>query len=358
MGMTDVISVAALTSGKWQAVARFRIRQHIEPLRQMGVFVRDYIPAIDKYAQPPGRTWKGRHEYGNPYYVLWQGLKAATRLRGVVGSWRHQVTWLERNLMDGAPTLERLLKGPLAFDVDDAIWLMPPWGKSAAGGVARRSAVVLAGNQYLADWFSQYARDVRVVPTAVDTERFKPLSPEETERDRPFVVGWTGSASNIMYLERLEKAIRIFMDRFADVQLVIVSDKAPCFSRLSPDRVRHIPWSPATENEAVRRMHVGIMPLPDNDWTRGKCSFKMLQYMASGVPCVVSPVGMNTTILAMDRVGLGGTDDGEWVEALTYFYKNRSEADDYGRRGRALVQKHFSLEVVSRQLAAIFRELV
>jgi glycosyltransferase involved in cell wall biosynthesis len=347
-----------LTSGKWQAVARFRVRQHIEPLQRLGVSVREYIPAIDKYAQPPGRTWRGRHEYGNPYYVLWQGLKLATRLPGLAGSWKGQITWLERNLMDGAPTLEPLLKGPLVLDVDDAIWLMLPWGQAAAARVARRSAVVLAGNQYLADWFSQYARDIQVVPTAVDTERFHPLDPGQAERDRPFIVGWTGSASNLVYLEQLEKALRIFMDRFSDVQLVVVSDVAPRLPNLAPGRVRHVAWSPATETEAVRRMHVGLMPLPDNAWTRGKCAFKMLQYMASGIPSVVSPVGMNSRILAMDRVGLGAVGVGEWVDALVHFYRNRSEAVACGARGRTLAVKYFSRPVVSEQLAAIFRELV
>ena len=355
---TRAIRVTALTSGRWQAVARFRVRQHIEPLQGLGVSVRECIPAIDKYAQPPGRRWTGRHTFGSPYYVLWQGLKLATRLPGVVCSWRGQVTWLERNLMDGAPTLEPLLKKPLVLDVDDAIWLMPPWGQAAAAMAARRAAVVLAGNEYLADWFSQYASEVRVVPTAVDTERFRPLKPGEVAEDRPFVVGWTGSASNLVYLERLENALRIFMERYADVQLLVVSDLAPRLPGLPSDRVRHIAWSPATENMMVRMMHVGLMPLEDNDWTRGKCAFKMLQYMASGIPAVVSPVGVNSRILAMDRVGLGAEDDSSWVEALTYYYQNRSEAAACGARGRALVVKHFSRDVVSGQLAAAFRDVV
>src|SRR5882724_8166052 len=169
-----MIRVATLTSGRRQPSTRFRVRQHVDALRTYGIEIREYVPAIDKYAFLPGWPRHISIKYALPYYLLWQSTKLATRIPGVVESWRAQITWLERQLLPGYLTLERQLRRPIVFDVDDAIWLARPFGSVSVGATARRAAVVLAGNTYLADWFSQYATDVRIVPTAVDTDRYQP----------------------------------------------------------------------------------------------------------------------------------------------------------------------------------------
>ena len=125
---------------------------------------------------------------------------------------------------------------------------------------------------------------------------------------------------------------------------MVIADAPPSFSRIPRERVRFLSWSPELEADAVRQMHVGLMPLPDDIWTRGKCSFKMLQYMATGIPVVVSPVGMNADLLAAASPGLAARKDDDWYEALTYFYLHRHQQD-------------YSREVISAKLAAIFKEI-
>jgi glycosyltransferase involved in cell wall biosynthesis len=223
--------------------------------------------------------------------------------------------------------------------------------------IAQRADVVIAGNNYLADWFSNYTRDVRIVPTAVDTDHFRPESGAKKSHGASFVIGWTGLAWNLRYLEAIEAPLKRFIDQFADVKLLIIAEEPPTFQMIPSARVRYLPWSVHVEADALRQMDVGLMPLPDNEWTRGKCSFKMLQYMASGVPVVVSPVGMNAAILAMSPVGLPATKAPEWYEALEYLYNNREKGYEFSQNGRAIVERHFSKKVISGQLAEIFREL-
>ena len=220
-----MIKVVAITSGRDVPSARFRVRQYIAPLLEKGIRVRERMPAIEKYAPPPpflafsGRSGRvlGR--------TIWMCAKVLTRVPGTVGSWKGGITWLQREMHPGLLTLEPLLKHPLVFDVDDAVWLTPPFGRPAMRTIGRMADLVLAGNSYIAEWFGRYARDVRIVPTAVDTERIRP---RESSHDR-FVIGWTGTSSNFPSLYRIEKALGEFLKNH-DAELLVVADQAPEFS--------------------------------------------------------------------------------------------------------------------------------
>ena len=352
-----MIRVAALTSGRNAPSARFRIRQHVAPLEKLGVSVREYVPAIDSYAAPPGLTAESVQSLlARPYSALWYGAKLASRLPGVVGSRGAQITWLCRGMQSGRYTFEHWLKHPVIFDVDDAIWLTRPGAEAAIARMARQSQVVLAGNAYLADWFGQHCRDVRIVPTALDTERFRPRLESDPPRSGRFTIGWTGLAGNYRYLQTIEPVLSRFL-RERDADLLLVADAPPAFATLPADRVRFVRWSPENEASAVREMDVGLMPLPCDDWTRGKCSFKMLQYMATGLPVAVSRVGMNDEILKLAPVGFGADSLDEWRDALEALYADSSLRARMGAEGRQLVEARFSQKVVSELLLQIFREM-
>jgi glycosyltransferase involved in cell wall biosynthesis len=353
-----MIRVAALTSGKNVPSTRFRIRQHIDPLRMAGIDVREYIPSIVKRAYLLGLSQvESPGHYIRPVGALWETLKLLTRGPGVIGSWKAKVTWLGREFFPGCLTLEPLLKRPYVFDVDDAIWLRRPFGRSAVSKIAKNAAIVLAGNTYLADWFSSHARDVRIVPTAVDTERFMPPPLSNSHVNKRFVIGWTGLSANFKYIYEIETPLQRFLETHEDSELLMVADQPPSFHRIRPERVRYIKWFPGIEAEAVRQMDVGLMPLPNDEWTRGKCSFKMLQYMATSIPVVVSPVGMNTEILSMGTVGFAAVNEVDWYDALDYLYKDRVLANKCGATGRLIAEQHFSRTVVSSNIARIFKEL-
>lgn len=353
-----MIRVAALTSGVNVPSSRFRVRQHITSLKRAGVMVREYAPIISKYAGFPGvpTDITALKYLLLPVYAFWSGLELAVRARGVLGSWKADLTWLERELFPGCLTWEPFLKRPYLFDVDDSIWINPPFGRSAMIRIARNAALVLAGNRYIADWFSAYSKNVQIVPTAIDTERFFPQESSKGKSDGSFVVGWTGQSVGFPYLYNVEASLGKFL-RDYDAELWIMAEQRPRFQKIPSGSVRYFQWSPVSEAEFARDIDVGIMPLLSSEQCRGKCSFKMLQYMASGVPVVASPVGMNDDILNMGQIGYAARDRNDWYATLEHLYKDRSLGQHMGNEGRKIAETFFSRDVISARLSEIFHEL-
>jgi len=355
----NVIKVSAITSGKYSPSSRFRIRQHIEPLKVLGLDVYDYATLFDVSAPIP--FWPEKLKvgyYALPVWIPWQGIKLSMRIPGILASRKGHITWLCRSLLPGYLTFEPLLKKPLVLDVDDAIWLCGRFAKKPAIAAAKRSDVIIAGNNYLAAWFEPYCSHIHVIPTSIDTERFMTVPDRVKHKNERFVIGWTGLSSNLRYVEMIEDCLRKFLKDYPLSKLLIVSDKPPGFKTIPADQLQYIPWSEDTEVSAIHKMDVGIMPLPDNEWTRGKCSFKMLQYMACGIPVIVSPVGMNIEVLSKGGSGLAPVNTSDWYDAFSFFYQNRTAAKCYGSVGRSVVEEHYSRKLVSAKLAAIFKGLV
>ena len=170
----------------------------------------------------------------------------------------------------GATGLESWTGRPRVFDVDDALWLRGVPGFSDR--IARDCDGVLAGNEFIASHYRASGARVWIVPTVVDTDAWSPRS--AVARD-DWTIGWIGTSSNLPYLLPLEGVLSGFPTRRREARLLIVSDRPPAFTRLPPDRWRFVPWSSAAEDGLVQQMEVGLMPLPDTDWARGKCSYKM-----------------------------------------------------------------------------------
>lgn len=349
----SVVRVAALTGGLNAPSSIFRVRQHIEPLAREGVLVREYLPRVDAFIDVPPRYLGRKHVRRAIRGALW-GVKTLGALPNVLQSHRHEVTWIQRELVPGLPTLELLARRPIVFDVDDAVWLHKPAGALACRLVGERAETVLAGNAHIAEWFSRYNKRVRIVPTAVDTGRYVPASGSARSR---FVVGWIGTPSNFQYLEPLDAVFAELLKRCPEMELLIVSERPPRFPSVSADRVRFERWSAEGDVAALQRMDVGLMPLADDAWARGKCGFKMLQYMSCGLPVVVSPVGVNRDILARAEVGFGAKTSTEWVDALEFLYRHRERGVEMGRAGRRVVEEGFSRTKIVQQLAAVFHEV-
>lgn len=351
------MKVAALTSGPQDPASRFRVRQHLAGLAARGIAVREYTPPVSKYSSFPGwpQAWRGRRV--RPLAAAWFGAKVAFRLPGILGSHAADATWLEREFIAGYATAEFLLKKPVVLDVDDAIWLSPPHGEAAARKLAANAQVLLAGNEYIADWFSGLIDNIVIIPTAVDTGLFTPASPEARRDRERFVIGWIGLASNLENVRRIEKPLGTFLRDNPDAELLIVAEHLPAFREIPSEQVRFVPWSPAREAELVRGMDVGIMPLPDTPWSRGKCSFKMLQYMACGVPVVVSPVGMNAEILRKGSVGIAAATEGEWWDALRFLKDNPGKGQAYGEAGREIAIRDYDRERITGRIAEVFLAL-
>jgi len=341
------LRVQALVSGRLAASSRFRVLQHVAPLAELGIEVRVSVPRVSKYAAAPA-TWGRRPVVGPVLEAAVTSAKVAARVPGAARSWTAGLTWLERELLPGHRSLEPFLHRPVLFDVDDAIWLLSPGHERAARAMARQAACVVAGNDFLAEWFSAAGARVERVWTAVDTERFRPAA----RPGGPFVIGWTGSGPSLRYLHAVAPAIGRVLAALPEARLAVVSDTFIPLG-LPEERVDLVPWSPATEASAVAGFDVGLMPLGTGMWARGKCAFKMLQYMACGVPSVVTPVGMNAEILGMGEVGVAASAEDDWVEALLALQRDRDRAAALGRAGRALAERCFAVPVVARRLADV-----
>jgi glycosyltransferase involved in cell wall biosynthesis len=145
------------------------------------------------------------------------------------------------------------------------------------------------------------------------------------------------------------------LNTYPDAVLRIIADRKWISPKIPPDRIDFIPWSRQIEIEALHEMTIGIMPLEDNEWTRGKCSFKMLQYMAVGLPVIVSPAGMNKEVLEKGLVGIAASTGSQWYQALEHLYKNRGECGTMGLNGRKVVEQFYSTQVTGSQIAQILK---
>jgi len=332
--------VAALTGGLKAPASRFRIRQYIPRLEKHGIYVREYIPFFHENCGLP-----------SPF-------KALSHIPGVINSHKADMSWIGRELVQGYETFERFLKRPCVMDVDDAIWLDWPLGKYAIPHIARMMDAIVAGNSYLADWFSRYCKKVYVLPTAIDTDRFSRRSDSTAAEKKKFTIGWTGLAYNFSYLKLIERPLLCFLQSHPDAEILIIAERPWRPKEIPAERVRFIRWNEQIEVDILKEMSVGIMPLSDDEWTRGKCSFKMLQYMAVGVPVVVSPVGMNRDVLAKGQAGFAAKSAEEWYEALETLYRNKDLQIKMGNTARDVVEKHFSATKVADALAGIFKGLI
>jgi glycosyltransferase involved in cell wall biosynthesis len=248
-------------------------------------------------------------------------------------------------------TLEPLTQSPRVLDVDDAIWLHR--GGKFAEQLARRCAGVICGNAFLAEQFGRWNQNVSIIPTAVDTDRYTPAAPVNEP-----VIGWSGTSGGFKYLYGIESALLTVLQKIPTATLRIIADSMPSFRLIPSDRIEFIRWSADNEVQSLQGISIGIMPLEDSLWARGKCSFKMLTYMACGIPVVVSPIGMNAELLSYRECGLGPKTTEEWIDSLLELCDNIGERIRLGRNGRQAVLDKYSVNSVVPNLAQTLKQMV
>ena len=327
---------------------RFRFEQYVGYLRDNG-FEITFSPVVhpDEYdlIYSPGRMARKAS-------IVARGL--LRRFADLARSGRYDIVFVPREAVQlGTALFERLVprRGPkLVFDFDDAIWL--PNASEANRGLAwlkrpektqeiiAASALVFAGNDFLADYARQFNPAVEVVPTTIDTEQYQPRPSRPTQD--AICVGWSGSLTTIVHFDLAIPVLRRLKDRFGDrVYFKLIGYPGYRADELGLVGVR---WDPATEVADLSEFDVGIMPLPDDEWSRGKCGLKGLQYMALEIPTVMSPVGVNPTIIDDGANGYLASTEDEWVERLSQLVESAELRARLGAAGRETVVRDYSVD--------------
>ena len=339
---------------------RFRIEQWMPHLETSGISV-DLLPFADS------ELMRMLHKPGH------QTAKALASLSGFVRRFvdavrtRHyDAVLIHRAACIGGPaTVERfvtLLGRPVIYDFDDAIfklhtteanrrfgWLKFP-GKT--GTICRISAHVVVGNSYLADYALRFNSRVTVIPTSIDTKQYQPA--KKNGSTGKVVVGWTGSSTSQTHLEMFAPTVRHLVSR-RDVEFRVISDREPVLPGV-PYVWRR--WSAETEVEDLSDLDFGIMPIPDDEWARGKCALKALQYMAMGVPAICSPVGANSEVVQHGENGLLAANIDEWTSCFERLVDDAPLRSQLGLMARRTVEQNYSMQKCSELFAGVVRTTV
>lgn len=202
----------------------------------------------------------------------------------------------------------------------------------------RKSGLVIAGNTYLAERAnSAGAQKIIIIPTVIDTDRYQI---KHFKNSKPFVIGWIGSPSTFKYLKPLKPVFEKLTQEHA-IALHIVGATE---SLGLPSIEKHIPWSEESEVDSILTFDVGIMPLNDTPWEKGKCSYKLIQCMGCGIPVIASPVGMNVEVIKPEVNGFLASNDAEWLAAFEHYLDNASQQATLGKNNSIFVEHHFSLK--------------
>jgi glycosyltransferase involved in cell wall biosynthesis len=257
----------------------------------------------------------------------------------------------------GPPLFEWLIAGvfrkKIIYDFDDAIWLTDKideskieksarW-RSKVGQICKWSYRVSCGNVYLAEYAKQFNPNVTVNPTTIDANLTHNLTKDELiapNSNSRLVIGWTGSHSTLKYLKTIESILRSIELRFEQVRFLVIADRRP---QLNIPRLDFIKWNKESEVEDLLKIDIGIMPLPEDDWTKGKCGFKALQYMSIGIPAVASPVGVNTEIIAHGVNGFLCKTEEDWLQYLEKLVTDTNLRRVMGNEGRKKIISNYSV---------------
>ena len=264
----------------------------------------------------------------------------------------------------GPPVLEWLLANVLRkriiYDFDDAIWIpnTSEANKIAAGlkwshkvaSICRWAYKVSCGNAYLAAYARQFNPNVVVNPTTIDTDYLHNQVRDQTAPGRP-VIGWTGTHSTLKYLDQVLPVLARLEAEGVDFEFRVISNQPPALPLRS---LRFQPWRKETEIADLLGFHIGLMPLEDDAWAQGKCAFKALQYMALGIPALVSPVGMNAEVVQPGHNGELCATPSDWYTALRGLLTDAARRTELGTAARHTVVARYSVASNTANFLALF----
>jgi glycosyltransferase involved in cell wall biosynthesis len=345
--------------GRLGASSRLRSYQYLPVLKECG-FKIDVVPLLDDsyltdlYAGKKKNKTNIAHRY-------------FSRLLKMMNCHKYDLLWIEKELFPWFPSwVEEFLAASgvkYIVDYDDAVFhrydmlennLLKKILGQKIDRIMQGAALVIAGNDYLAKRaVMSGAKRVERIPTVIDLDRY-PIDRYPNgnlHQNETFSIGWIGSPVTVQYLYHAKPAL---MELCKNNKACLVTMGAGPL-HMKDVIVKDHPWSEETEAGCIRNFDVGIMPLPDEPWTLGKCGYKLIQYMACGKPVVASAVGANIEIIDHGKNGFLVESEKEWIKALTILSENKELRKKMGRHGRKKVETSYCLQVTASKLITIIK---
>jgi glycosyltransferase involved in cell wall biosynthesis len=262
----------------------------------------------------------------------------------------------------GPPIFEfviaKIFRKRIIYDFDDAIWMADQsnentiwkalkWRKKVST-ICHYSWKTTTGNDYLSHFASNYCQQVITLPTVVNTQRHKKSGTKKSEIP---VIGWTGSHSTLFYLDAIVPVLKQLENRF-EFEFLVIANRNP---QLDLKNFKFIKWNVETEIEDLDKIDIGIMPLEDTEWAKGKCGFKLIQYLSLGIATVASPVGVNSEIVKNGVTGFIACNENEWIDGLMKLLSDETLRQEMGETGRLLIEQKYSVNSQKEAFLDLFR---
>ena len=340
---------------------RFRFEQYFKILSNRGISCR-----TQSFLN--SQNWQNTYRNGNLFKKISAVISGFLRrfyvLLEVPG---YDFVFIHREAAPiGPPLIEwligKVMRKKIIYDFDDAIWASDN-GKEGAlekiirwrrkvKNICKWSYKVSCGNEYLCHYVRQFNSNVILNPTTIDTQHLhNPVLHKKEENSQKLVIGWTGSHSTLKYLNSIVPVIQSLEKKYPHLRFLVIANKKP---ELDICSLWFKPWSVASEIEDLTEIDIGIMPLPDDEWSKGKCGFKLLQYMALNIPAIAAPVGVNTKIIKQGENGFLCSSAEEWTSSIEHLIHHHELRLTMGQAGRSSVEKNYSVSSNSENFVSLF----
>ncbi len=340
---------------------RFRFEQYMEFLKQNGF---DYKFSYLLDADDDKIFYSPRNYFAKAVISVKSIFR---RIGEAINANDYDIIFVQREcFMLGTAIFEKLFarsKAKLIFDFDDSIWMqnVSDANKKLAflknaektSEIIRVADLIFAGNPYLRDYAKQFNKNIAIIPTTIDTEEYKPVA---HKNDGTVCIGWSGSITTIQHFKYAIPALEIIKKKYGErISIKVIGDGNYKNEALN---VIALPWIKADEVKEISSFDIGIMPLPDDEWAKGKCGLKGLQYMALEVPTIMSPVGVNSEIIRDGENGFLATTTEEWVDKTSRLIESEELRNKVGKAARQTVIEKYSVEALKPVYLSEFRKLL
>jgi len=337
---------------------RFRFEQYFEAMKKEGIQY-EVQSFIDE------GTWNILYKKGFVFRKVYGIIKGFARRKLLFFKlYKYNWIFIHREAAPiGPPIFEwiiaKVFRKKIIYDFDDAIWLENvsesnklisklKW-YSKVSSIIKWSEKISCGNNFLCMYAEKYNSNVILNPTTIDMKNLH--SETKNQNTERLAIGWTGTHSTIKYLEPIVPIIKELEKQF-DFQFLVISNRKPDWNFKS---LQYIEWNKETEVADLLKMNIGLMPIPDDDWAKGKCGFKALQYMSLGIPALVSPVAVNKKIVDSGINGYWCGSEEEWKQAIMLLLQNTELRISMGTAAKEKIKNHFSVESNTTNFLNLFK---